>query len=766
MLRGLTIFTALLGVILLGVLVALQVQRSFDEDSTAPTGIEAGEEDLSNEVLDLGESETLGSEEPLGSLQTEPDLTVDPPPTTSLDAAPPSSSTDFDSVVPPPIDSPPRSLPVDSAALPASRDAASLAPTASARSLPPIGPIGTDSIRPVESTFPIPPALELPASDAVSTTAAAADDGSPGIANAPPSTVSSAAPPREINSAATDAVVPPTSQSAPPVIDSRVIDLPQPPALSGSDLPERPATITPNSARPAPATTSTADPLVGIGTIDRQAPQGLQQPQLQITKTFPATGAIGEALIYTIRIRNAGLTTAHDVVLEDPIPQGAKLTGTVPQAELDSGRLSWSLGAMKPGSEHKIMVRVVPTRAGDLGSTATVRFASQAAATTRIAGPATAGNPTTTTPAATPAATAAASGAAAGKIEQTGVSLDVTAPAEAEVGDLLTLKFTLTNHTTLPRSGIVLRNEIPVQLGHPSGTDLEYPLPTLAAGGIKVITLQVTAKSKGEAINRATLASGQTLIASDQHTIRIGTPQPLKLEQSVPAQASVGTSTSLKTVITNTAATSSQSATVQQTLAPGLDFLSASGAGQYDPVNGRITWQLPSLQPGARATFTTTVRSRQIGKKLTSLVRLTSGTQTLATSSASLQTVGFPAPSMDIAGVQAPAATGRAFDITYRLANRGTAAVTGGQLRISLPASLELIKVTGGTRLAADKSANLVIAPKTATINGGDTQSIVVTLRAANSGQHLLQSSFACQELKQPLARTDAITTLPRVVSP
>ena len=755
MFRGLTIFTALLGVILLGVLVALQVQRSFDEDSTAPAGIEAGEEDLSNEVLDLGESEPLGFEEPFGSLQTEPDPTVDPPPTTSLDAAPPSNSTNFDSVVPPPIDSPPRSLSVDSTALPASRDAASLPPTASARSLPPIGPIGEDPIRPVESTFPTPPALELPALDAVPATAAAADDGSPGIANAPPATVSSAAPPRAITAA--DAVVPPTSESAPPALDSRVIDLPQPPALSGSDLPERPATITPDAARPAPAPNSTADPLVGIGTIDQQAPQGLQQPQLQITKTFPATGAIGEALIYTIRIRNAGLTTVHDVVLEDPIPQGAKLTGTVPQAELDSGRLSWLLGAMKPGSEHKIMVRVVPTRAGDLGSTATVRFASQAAATTRIAGPATAGNPTTTP---------AASGAAAGKIKQTGVSLDVTAPAEAEVGDVLTLKFTLTNHTKLPRSGIVLRNEIPAQLDHPAGTDLEYPLPTLAAGGSKVITLQVTAKSKGEAINRATLASGKTLIASDQHTIRIGTPQPLKLEQSVPAQASVGTSTSLKTVVTNTAATPSQAATVQQTLAPGLDFLSASGAGQYDPVNGRITWQLPSLQPGARATFTTTVRSRQIGKKLTSLVRLTSGTQTLATSSASLQTVGFAAPSMDITGVQAPAATGRAFDITYRLANRGTAAVTGGQLRISLPASLELIKVTGGTRLAADNSTDLVIAPKTATINGGDTQSIVVTLRAANAGQHLLQSSFACQELKQPLARTDAITTLPRVVSP
>ena len=763
MLRGLTIFTALLGVVLLGTLVALQVNRSFNEESTEdPVGIEADVEDLSNEELDLGESEPLGTEQPDEPLLDLPDPTATPPATSSLDSALPSRSIDFD---PPPLDSPPRSLSSESTAIPISRSAAT--PPSLAEEVP----IGAAPTSPLESStsFPAAPSLEPPVSDAPPTVAGS--DGSPGIALAGPPSASAAAAPKAIQPAAADVNVPLSSEPAPTANNPRVINLPQPPALAGSDLPERPSVINPDAAQPAspaPLATSAADPLLGSGTVDLKAPQGLQQAQLQITKTFPATGAIGEPLIYTIRIRNSGVTSAHDVVLEEPIPQGAKLTGTVPQAELDSGRLTWTLGTMKPGSEHKIMVRVLPTRAGDLGSTATVRFASKAAASTRIAGPNTAANTPANTPANTAAnpATPKTTPAAASTTRKTGVTLDVTAPSEAAVGDVLTLKFTLTNHTRLPRSGIVLRNKIPVQLGHPAGTDLEYPLPTLAAGGSKVITLQVTAKAQGQAINRATLASGETLIASDQDTIRIGTPQQLKIEQSVPAQASVGTSTSLKTVITNTAPNPSEAATVSQTLAPGLDFLSASGTGQYDPVNGRITWQLPSLPPGARATFSATVRSRQVGKKLTSMVRLTAGTRTLATSSESLQAVGFAAPSMDITGVQAPTATGRDFDITYRLSNRGTAAVTGAQLRINLPPTLELVKVTGGTRAAGDKAANLVIIPKTATINGGDTQSIVVTLRAANAGQQLLQSSFACQQLSQPLVRTDAITTLPGAVAP
>ncbi|HCK54809.1 MAG TPA: hypothetical protein DIC23_16440, partial [Planctomycetaceae bacterium] len=201
--------------------------------------------------------------------------------------------------------------------------------------------------------------------------------------------------------------------------------------------------------------------------------------------------------------------------------------------------------------------------------------------------------------------------------------------------------------------------------------------------------------------------------------------------------------------------------TLSQTLAPGLEFLSATDLGKFDPVNGRITWQVPSLQPGATATFSTTVRAGEVGKELTSLVRLTAGTQTLATSTKSLKTVGFAAPSLQVSGIEAPAATGRDFDITYRLSNRGTAEVTAAQLKINLPDTLTLVKITGGTRSPGNKPGPLVITPKQGTINSGQAQAIVLTVRAANPGQHLLQSQLVCDQLKQPLARTDAITTLP-----
>jgi len=778
MLRGLTIFTGLLGVVLLGTLVVLQVQRGLDDDTSTPAAFES-DENLDDMDVDLGEPEPLTTDEPISSFQSEPGINDLPAANAAPLTAPPTPPPTIDDIGPAPVASPPREISAAPTAFPASRDAAT--PQNTAATPLPIGEAAPPTTV-VASSFPAPPALDPPTRQL--TPPPTAKDEAPETVATPPA-IPATPTVQTIRPAGGDASVPPKDDPAPPATTPRVIDLAEPPTLSdipsnappttktplqeNRSLPERPATITPATAEPASTTSADNDPLTGTGTVDPLAPRGLQEPQLAITKTIPATGVIGEPLIYTIRVKNTGTASAVAVVLEDPIPSGAKLTGTVPQAELDKGLLSWSLGTMKPGEEHKIMVRVVPTRIGELGSTATVRFAGRAAATATIAGtaaaalpaPATTAAPPTARPIPTKPAESPPTTTPSPAIKKAGLSLDVEAPTEAQVGEVLTLKFTLTNNTKLSQSGIVLRNVIPTELDHPAGTDLEYPLPPLAAGDSKTITLQVTAKSQGQAVNRATLASGQTLLASDQDTIRIASPQPLKLEQTVPARASVGATATLKTVVTNTAKTASTAMTLAQTLAPGLEFLSATELGQYDPVNGRITWQISSLKPGATATFSTTVRAGEVGKELTSLVRLTAGTRTLATSTKSIKTVGFAAPSLQISGVEAPAATGRAFDITYRLSNRGTAEVTGSQLKINLPAALTLVKITGGTQPPGDKSGSLVITPSQGTINSGQAQTIVVTVQAANPGQHLLQSQLVCDQLKQPLARTDAITTLP-----
>jgi len=616
MLRGLTIFTSLLAVVSLSALVAIQVQRSLDENLTAGVNVE-GETDLTdNDELDLGEpAPLLEPDQGVASLQTEPTVT---PAGATLSAAAPS----FEG---PPTTSPGPLTP-DPTAFPTARPLVTVPPPTAANSVVPTVPFSNLA----DDSFPPPPVLEPPAAFPTTPSSTAI----PTAALTPP-------PARTILPASSDkspsSSLPPVSRSERP----RAIELSQPSAVTeqppgdpfpstpnsptGRELPEVPTTNTPDSAQPAAAK---SNPLIGVATVDPQAPRGLQQPQLEITKTIPASGVIGEPLVYSIKIRNTGTNAAHAVVLEDPIPHGARLTGTVPQAELSNGLLTWSLGTMPPGGEHKIMVRVIPTIAGDLGSTATVRFAAQAAAVSRITGTApdrsnAATIPPKTTPRTAPTisaksftGTSPTSTPPRSVASQTGLTLDIAAPSQADVGETVTLQFTLTNHTQLPQSGVVLRNVIPKELDHPAGTDLEYPLPALAAGQSKIITLQVKAKFNGEAISRATLASGKTVLASGEKIIRIGAVQTLTIEQTMPARVNIGTTTALKTIISNNTGTPSPTATLTQTLAPGFDFISASDRGRFDPVNGRITWPVAPINSGGTATFTTTARPRQAGKTL------------------------------------------------------------------------------------------------------------------------------------------------------
>ena len=81
---------------------------------------------------------------------------------------------------------------------------------------------------------------------------------------------------------------------------------------------------------------------------------------------------------------------------------------------------------------------------------------------------------------------------------------------------------------------------------------------------------------------------------------------------------------------------------------------------------------------------------------MTSLVRLTSGGKTLASSTRPIKTFGFAAPGLEITGLDAPTVAGEPFAVTVTLVNRGTAPITASQVELALPTSLELVKVSGG----------------------------------------------------------------------
>ncbi len=110
---------------------------------------------------------------------------------------------------------------------------------------------------------------------------------------------------------------------------------------------------------------------------------GAQNPSLQLQKRAPEEVQVGQPATFSLIVRNVGNATAHDVTVIDKVPSGTRLSRAQPNATPDqAGNLTWSLGEMAAGSEQTIVVELIPETEGEIGSVASVTFASQASVRT------------------------------------------------------------------------------------------------------------------------------------------------------------------------------------------------------------------------------------------------------------------------------------------------------------------------------------------------------------------------------------------------
>ncbi|MFC5623241.1 gliding motility-associated C-terminal domain-containing protein [Algoriphagus winogradskyi] len=80
-------------------------------------------------------------------------------------------------------------------------------------------------------------------------------------------------------------------------------------------------------------------------------------PVLSITKsplgTAPHSVTSGEEMQYSILIRNEGIFTAYNLLLEDPLPAGTSYVSSTPEGQFDSEKVSWTLDSL-PGGESRV----------------------------------------------------------------------------------------------------------------------------------------------------------------------------------------------------------------------------------------------------------------------------------------------------------------------------------------------------------------------------------------------------------------------------
>lgn len=217
--------------------------------------------------------------------------------------------------------------------------------------------------------------------------------------------------------------------------------------------------------------------------------------RVTIEKVAPPTALLGQPLVYSIIIRNTGNASAKQVVVEDEVPEGVTMQGSIPQAEMTGRKLKWRIGSLEVGEEQKIAVKVVPTAEGPVGSAATVNFVHDLRQ--------------------------AASGAM--NSGDGAVTLELQYPPQVNVGEMFEVKFRLTNRTNAPLSKLTIFTQLPNGLKHQTRRqDLVYDVESLGAGERQDVTLTLTASQTGPSLTRAdVLTADETILESKQFSVDV-----------------------------------------------------------------------------------------------------------------------------------------------------------------------------------------------------------------------------------------------------
>ncbi|HSG72299.1 MAG TPA: hypothetical protein VLA12_17920, partial [Planctomycetaceae bacterium] len=294
-------------------------------------------------------------------------------------------------------------------------------------------------------------------------------------------------------------------------------------------------------------------------------PRAVPLPQLVIEKLAPEKAVLKQPFVYHILIKNTGTAPVAQVTVQDQVPRGTKLTGTIPQAELTGERLVWKLDRMQPGEEKKISIRVIPEQAGPIGSVATVNYVAEVGSETVI--------------------------------ELPKIDFRMVLPPDARVGEVVTCRFDIENKGDQTITGLILRDILPEGLYHPSGQDLENPLGDLKPGDRIIEQLQLKIVKTGEIVNTAYLGAegGLRLEATARLNAKSST---LTITRRGPQRRVVGSPAIYHNVVKNVSDKPVSDALVVEQLPQGMEFVSASADGEFHDKGRTIFWKLPTLQPG------------------------------------------------------------------------------------------------------------------------------------------------------------------------
>lgn len=459
----------------------------------------------------------------------------------------------------------------------------------------------------------------------------------------------------------------------------------------------------------------------GDGTIPSRSLPGTLEPRLVIEKVAPPQAQLGQPLVYTVVVRNAGGSVAQQVVVEDRIPKGTRLTGTAPRAELIETTLRWKLGDLAPGEERKISIRVIPETEGSIGSVATVNFVAEVAAEILVTSPQ--------------------------------LQLEVEAPEEARINEPLNLLFKISNVGNGDASQVVIRDLLPEGLQHPAGKDIEYPVGLLQSGETRELVLKVVPMKTGRITNVATLtaAGGQNRQVETALNV-VG--EALLLTRTAHEKIYVGQPAKIQNTVGNESSLPIERVQISEVIPPGFEVTDPGTNGTYDARTRTLVWTLGPVPAGGEQTVAATLLAKATGSHQGTVTAMgVSGA--IATLNTRVDVVGVPALSVDAPTDRGIVSVGDKVTVKLQVKNRGTAAARGLSFFVDMPEGVELVDASGPTEGQLEGNRLSFATLETLPAQAVATFEVVLTPQVV--GEARLDVQFTAEHLSRAVHREEIL---------
>ena len=397
------------------------------------------------------------------------------------------------------------------------------------------------------------------------------------------------------------------------------------------------------------------------------ASNGVLRPHLTVRKQIPSSATLGQPLNYMLILTNEGNSPAKDVVVEDVVPDTARINGVDPAADYDeeTRRLIWRFDELESGDSRKLKVQLTPTDQGIVSSVATVKFRAEVTTTTVIQAPR--------------------------------LSLELVTPPRINVGEETQLRYIVKNEGDGIATNVMLRSDLPEGLQHPIGNDLEYSIETLKPGENREIVLDVVAAKFGSFTSTAELLAAGVSGATAEATVNI-VGQQIQLVRRGPVRCYVGRPAKYENILKNETAIEASGVRVIDRIPEGMKFDRASHNGVYNPQDRAVVWNLDRIDAAKTTTLTIELVAVESGHQESSVTVVeNAGFETATrhvTEVRDLHNIGIMMSRLD-----GPVFVGEEFGFDIVVRNRGTADATGIQLAIDLPSGIKGVSVgRGGPR--------------------------------------------------------------------